>query len=65
MPKMKPHKGSAKRFKITGTGKVMMRRVGKSHLMSHKPGSRRMRLRRRLIVQGRMSQRIRRALCVE
>jgi large subunit ribosomal protein L35 len=36
MPKMKPHSGTAKRFKLTGTGKVMRRRAGKNHLLEHK-----------------------------
>ncbi|HEX4829831.1 MAG TPA: 50S ribosomal protein L35 [Trebonia sp.] len=36
MPKMKTHKGTAKRFKITGTGKIMRLRAGKNHLLEHK-----------------------------
>ena len=32
MPKMKTNRGAAKRFKITGTGKVMRTKGGKSHL---------------------------------
>ncbi|MGB0388468.1 MAG: 50S ribosomal protein L35 [Ardenticatenaceae bacterium] len=31
MPKMKTHKVTAKRFKITGTGKLMRTHIGKSH----------------------------------
>lgn len=31
MPKMKTNKGAARRFKITGTGKVMRVKGGKSH----------------------------------
>lgn len=31
MPKMKTHKGAQKRFKLSGTGKVMMPKGGKSH----------------------------------
>ena len=37
MPKIKTHKSTAKRFKITATGKVMHTRVGKSHLRRRKP----------------------------
>ncbi len=37
MPKMKTHKATAKRFKITATGKVMHTKVGKSHLRRRKP----------------------------
>ncbi len=36
MPKMKTHSGTAKRFRLTGTGKVMRRRAGKNHLLEHK-----------------------------
>ncbi|MFA6661931.1 MAG: 50S ribosomal protein L35 [Bacilli bacterium] len=32
MPKMKSHKGTKKRFKITGTGKIKRWRPGTSHL---------------------------------
>ncbi|NNN21519.1 MAG: 50S ribosomal protein L35, partial [Acidimicrobiales bacterium] len=31
MPKMKTDKGAAKRFKITGTGKIRRRQAMKSH----------------------------------
>jgi large subunit ribosomal protein L35 len=37
MPKIKTHKATAKRFKITATGKVMRTQVGKSHLRRRKP----------------------------
>lgn len=37
MPKMKTHKTSAKRFKITASGKIHRLRVGKSHLRRRKP----------------------------
>jgi len=36
MPKMKTHKGSAKRFRRTGTGKVMRAKAFKSHILSKK-----------------------------
>ena len=32
MPKQKTHKGTKKRFRLTGTGKVKHRRAGTSHL---------------------------------
>ncbi|MBA3530860.1 MAG: 50S ribosomal protein L35 [Ardenticatenales bacterium] len=32
MPKMKTHKVTAKRFKVTGTGKILRTHIGKSHL---------------------------------
>ncbi|MBI4268124.1 MAG: 50S ribosomal protein L35 [Chloroflexi bacterium] len=36
MPKLKTHKGAQSRFSITGTGKIMRTKGGKSHLRSHK-----------------------------
>jgi large subunit ribosomal protein L35 len=44
MPKMKPHSGASKRFKITGTGKLMHRRANRNHLLEHKPSRRTRRL---------------------
>ena len=37
MPKLKTHKGAASRFSITGTGKIMRTKGGKSHLRRKKP----------------------------
>jgi large subunit ribosomal protein L35 len=39
MPKNKTHSGTSKRFKITGSGKVLRERAGKRHLLEHKPSS--------------------------
>jgi large subunit ribosomal protein L35 len=36
MPKMKTHKATAKRFKYTGSGKLMRTKIGKSHLRRRK-----------------------------
>jgi len=44
MPKNKTHSGSAKRFRITGSGKVMRRRANRNHLLEHKPSRRTRRL---------------------
>lgn len=44
MPKMKTHSGAKKRFKITGSGKVMHRQAGKMHLNEHKSSRRTRRL---------------------
>ncbi len=38
MPKLKTHKGAKRRLHITGTGKVMRLKQGKSHLRRKKPG---------------------------
>ncbi len=44
MPKMKTHSGAKKRFKITGTGKLVHRSAGKKHLNEHKSSRRTRRL---------------------
>ena len=44
MPKMKTHSGSGKRFRLTGTGKVMRRRANRQHYFEHKPSRRTRRL---------------------
>ena len=36
MPKMKTHSGATKRFRLTGSGKIMRRRAGMNHLLEHK-----------------------------
>ncbi|MCL4318727.1 MAG: 50S ribosomal protein L35 [Firmicutes bacterium] len=45
MPKMKTHRGAAKRMKISARGKIVRSHAGKSHLLEHKPSVRRRRLR--------------------
>ena len=41
MPKMKTHKGAAKRFKVTKKGKIKHYNAGRSHLASTKSPKRR------------------------
>ena len=36
MPKMKTHRGTAKRFRVTGSGKIMRGKAFKSHIMTKK-----------------------------
>lgn len=58
MPKPKTHKGLAKRFKVTGKGKVKFRKAGNSHLSSHKSGTRIRHLRGKGILTGPRADRI-------
>lgn len=39
MPKLKTHKGTAKRFRLTKRGKVMRLKAGRSHLRRKKDSS--------------------------
>ncbi len=50
MPKMKTHSGAAKRFKVTGTGKVKRLKAFKSHILTKKTSKRKRNLRRATIV---------------
>lgn len=51
MPKMKTHSGAQKRFKITGTGKIVRRRRNRNHILEKKSSSRK----RRLALEGEVS----------
>lgn len=46
MPKMKRHKGIAKRVKVSARGKVRYNKTNAGHLMSGKSGNRRRRIRK-------------------
>jgi large subunit ribosomal protein L35 len=52
MPKMKTHKASRKRFRVTATGKLKRKQAGKKHLNSHKSGKRKRHLRSAVIETG-------------
>ena len=45
MPKMKSHRGAAKRFKKTGTGKVVHQKQGKRHILTKMSAKRKRQLR--------------------
>ncbi|MGC0364281.1 large subunit ribosomal protein L35 [Rhodococcus sp. 27YEA15] len=36
MPKMKTHSGASKRFKVSGSGKILRQKAGRRHLLEHK-----------------------------
>ncbi len=46
MPKLKTHRGAAKRFKISGKGKVIINHCNKSHILTKKDRKRKRRLRK-------------------
>ncbi|MBB6452064.1 large subunit ribosomal protein L35 [Salirhabdus euzebyi] len=50
MPKMKTHKGSAKRFKRTGKGKVKRSHAFTSHLFANKSTKQKRKLRKATLV---------------
>ena len=50
MPKLKTHKGASKRFKKTGTGKVVRHHAFARHILTSKSRSRKRKLRGSVIV---------------
>jgi large subunit ribosomal protein L35 len=44
MPKMKTHSGAKKRFRVTGSGKIMREQTNRRHLLESKPSTRTRRL---------------------
>ena len=50
MPKMKTHKGTAKRFRVTGSGKIMRGKAFKSHILEKKSPKRKRGFRQETIV---------------
>ena len=44
MPKMKTHRGAAKRFELTGTGKLKRRKANLNHILEKKSAKRKRRL---------------------
>jgi large subunit ribosomal protein L35 len=62
MAKMKTDRGAAKRFKITGTGRIRRRRANRSHLLEKKPSKRTRRLARETEVSAADRREVRRLL---
>ncbi len=62
MPKMKTHKGAAKRMKVSGSGKVMRQMTFHQHKLEHKSAKRRRRLRKDVPVNASFQKRAKRLL---
>ncbi len=52
MPKMKTHRGAAKRFKLTGSGKLVRRKAYMNHILEKKSSVRTRRLKRESVLAG-------------
>lgn len=55
MPKMKTHKASRKRFRVSASGMLKRSQAGKKHLNSPKTGKRKRHLRGRVAEEGRVA----------
>lgn len=62
MPKMKTHRGSAKRFSLTGTGKLKRNKANRQHILTKKRTKRKRVLRQSDLVSGHDEPRVRRLL---
>jgi large subunit ribosomal protein L35 len=59
MPKLKTHKGTKKRFRVTKNGRVKRAQAGRRHLLSGKTGKRLRHLRRRAVCKSMDEKKIR------
>ena len=62
MPKTKTHSGASKRFRRTGTGKIVREQANRRHLLEHKPTKRTRRLDGRTVVSANDTKRVNRML---
>lgn len=64
MPKLKTHKGTAKRIKLTSTGKLTRRRASGTHLLAKKSKSRKRAIGSTAVITGSIAKNVKRALGV-
>lgn len=62
MPKMKTHSGAAKRFKKTGTGKIVRQKANKQHILTKKRTKRKRGLRQDTLISAADTSRVKRML---
>ena len=64
MPKLKTHKGTAKRVKITRNGKILRSRANGGHFLEKKSESRKRVIAKKALIKGAIVKRIKRSLGV-
>ncbi len=64
MPKLKTHRGTAKRIKTTATGKLLRRRAFGGHFLAGKSESRKRVIGTSAVIKGKIARNIKRALGV-
>ena len=62
MPTAKTHSGASKRFRTTGSGKIVRQKANRRHLLEHKPTSRTHRLDGRVVVAENDAKRVKKML---
>ena len=62
MPKLKTNKAAAKRFKVTGTGKIKRNKANKQHILEKKSPKRKRNLRQKGLVSKSDEKRVKKLL---
>ena len=62
MPKQKTHRGAAKRFKISGGGKLVRHQSMHSHILTKKTTKRKRQLRQSVVTTGKTARNIKEML---
>ena len=64
MPKLKTHKGTVKRVKVTGSGKLVRERAYGNHILAKKSKARKRNIKTAASIDGKIKKNIKKALGV-
>ncbi|MFA6617639.1 MAG: 50S ribosomal protein L35 [Candidatus Neomarinimicrobiota bacterium] len=64
MPKMKTNRGAAKRFKVTGSGRIKRKKAYASHILTKKSTKRVRKLRQQTVVSPADEKRVKKMLAI-
>ena len=64
MPKLKTHKGTAKRIKVTGSGKITRERAFGNHILAKKSKARKRNMKTAAVISGKIKKNVKTALGV-
>ena len=64
MPKLKTHKGTAKRIKIPGSGKLVRGRAYGNHILAKKSKARKRNMKTAAVINGKIKKNVKTALGV-
>ena len=64
MPKLKTHKGTAKRVKLTGSGKISRERAFGNHILAKKSKARKRNIKTSALIEGKIKKNVKKALGV-
>ena len=64
MPKLKTHKGTAKRIKVTGSGKLVRERAYGNHILAKKSKVRKRNIKSSASIDGKIAKNVKKALGV-